>query len=334
MGFKRKDVAEQYLRKFPHTPTLTLAKLAFRENKAIWSTLESCRSAIRGIRGAMGKNSKSRTIKELVRPKGLPADPFGPIPQPLQHFNQWEAVRFDAPGKWLVLPDVHIPYHDAAALACAIRTGDAEGCTNVLLNGDFADCHEVSFWEKDPRKRDFAREIEMVKQTLQLIRNVFPKGLLVYKIGNHEERYERYMRIKCPEFLGVPEFEFASIFGLREVSATLVSEKRPIRLGELNVLHGHEYKFNISNPVNPARGFYLRAKTCVIGSHLHQTSQHSEKNLEGKVISAWSTGCLCDMHPDYSPINNWNHGFAIVDVGEHGAFRVNNYRVIDGEAYR
>ena len=112
-----------------------------------------------------------------------------------------------------------------------------------------------------------------------------------------------------------------------------MGDKRPIRLGKLNVIHGHEYRFSISNPVNPARGFFLRTKTHVLGSHFHQPSHHSETNLEGCMISAWSTGCLCNVHPEYSPINNWGQGFAFVVVDKEGAFRVENLRIVGGKVW-
>jgi len=94
-------------------------------------------------------------------------------------------------------------------------------------------------------------------------------------------------------------------------------------LSKLNVIHGHEFNNGgmVSNPVNPARGYFLRGSGVhVIGSHYHQSSQHSQKNLEQNVTSTWSTGCLCDLHPDYRPANSWNHGFAIVTVAPGGIF--------------
>ena len=50
-------------------------------------------------------------------------------------------------------------------------------------------------------------------------------------------------------------------------------------------------------------------------------------------MSTWSTGCLCDLHPDYRPLNNWNHGFAIVEVAKDGTFQVQNKTVINGTIY-
>jgi hypothetical protein len=139
--------------------------------------------------------------------------------------------------------------------------------------------------------------------------------------------------LKCPELLGIPDFDWSSIFSLDEQGIELVDGKRPTRLGKLNVIHGHEYRFQISNPVNPARGFFLRAKSHVLGGHFHQTSSHSEKSIENKVVTTFSTGCLSNLHPEYRPLNNWNSGFAFVQVEANGAFHVDNLRIIDGEVY-
>jgi hypothetical protein len=46
-----------------------------------------------------------------------------------------------------------------------------------------------------------------------------------------------------------------------------------------------------------------------------------------KETFCWSTGCLCDLTPDYSRVNRWNHGFAVVEVDEAGSFNVDNLRI-------
>ena len=191
----------------------------------------------------------------------------------------------------------------------------------------------LSRFQKDPRARNFAAERNDVIEFLRIVRAEFPKARIVYKEGNHEERYMSYMILKAPELLGMEILEFKNIYHLPEFNIEHVGEKRPIRLGKLNVIHGHEFARGITSPVNPARGFYMKAKTHVLGGHHHQTSQHSEKNLEQEVISAWSTGALCNLHPDYMPINSHNLGFAFATVEKNGAFEVSNLRIINGNIY-
>jgi hypothetical protein len=109
-----------------------------------------------------------------------------------------------------------------------------------------------------------------------------------------------------------------------------VGDKRVVRLGRLNVLHGHEYHPHVQNPVSPARGIFMRAHAVVLCGHWHQTTQHHQPSVTGKPLGAWSAGCCCQLNPAWKPINPWNHGFARVDINEKGDFVVRNLRVFDG----
>ena len=130
-------------------------------------------------------------------------------------------------------------------------------------------------------------------------------------LGNHEERYEAYLRTKAPELIGTADFTMDQLLRFGELGCELIQDKRVIKAGKLSIMHGHEFGRSVFSPVNPARGYYMRAKGI---SHLwpqpSDKSEHSESNLDGKVVTTWSTGCLCELHPGYMPVNKWNHGFA------------------------
>ncbi len=234
----------------------------------------------------------------------------------------------------LLLSDVHIPFHDPQALELALDYGAAQRPTMILLNGDIADHFNLSKWETNPKLRDFGGEIRSLRFFLAGLRSRFGRQCrIIYKHGNHEERFERFLRLKAPELLDIPQFDWANVFGMDEHRIELIRQKRPIRLGKLNVLHGHEHQRTISAPVNPARGLYLRCKAHAICGHWHQTSSHSEKNVEGKVITTFSTGCLCEMHPEYAPINSWSQGAAFVEIDKDGGFHVENFRIVGGKIW-
>ena len=57
---------------------------------------------------------------------------------------------------------------------------------------------------------------------------------------------------------------------------------------------------------------------------------YGEKTADDKYIHSWTLGCLCDMTPDYMPINQWNHGFAVLEL-KGNDFTVNNLRIVNGE---
>jgi predicted phosphodiesterase len=319
---------------YPKAPALTLAKVAYRDHPELWANQEACRTMVRSILGTNGDHNRAIRDKQLYRTP-RPAGWTGIIPEALVQMPDWKALVIDGPQKVLVVSDLHIPFHDSDALAIALDYGLKLKPTVVLLNGDVADHYAQSEYEKDPRYRDFPSEVRAVKQFLAGLRKCFGKRIrLIEKFGNHEERYTRYLRLKAPDLLGLAEFEWEAVFGLKENNIELVKDKRPIRLGDhLYVIHGHEYRFQINNPVNPARGFFLRAKVNVLGGHFHHSSSHSEKNLDGKVVSTFSTGCLCDLHPEYRPLNNWNHGFAWVVIDKTGGYLVDNLKIIGGKVF-
>lgn len=334
---RRTTVQQQIVRdlidRFPEAGAMTLAKRAYRENKECFASLDAARSAFRTQFGSMGKWHRNNRAPERYREPRKSGVGFEALPEGLTHFTNWEAYKMDGERKALVISDPHIPYHRRDVLLTALGHGKKHQCNTVILNGDIADFFAVSFWEKDPRKRRFAEELKTVANFLAQVRCEFPKATIVYKIGNHEERWERYMQVKAPELLDVEAFDIRELLSLNKLGIATVTDKRPIMLGKLNVIHGHEFKFGINNPVNPARGFFLRGKAHCLGGHFHQSSQHSEKNMEQLVVSTWSTGCLCDLHPDYAPLNQWNHGFAMVEVDRKGSFLVHNHKIINGEIY-
>lgn len=325
----RRSLFAELARKFPKASTHALGRMAYKRAPAMFKHQRAAMDA-----AFEARNGRASRRKKPYLDKGpfKAGDAWRNFPAGKTHFDNWGPILFTGPFRALILQDLHIPYHNKKALMAAIEYGKARDANLILLNGDIVDFFAISFWEKDPRKRDLAGEIKTVRAFISSLRETFPKADIVYKLGNHEERWERYFFVKAPELLDIPEFDIESILSLR--SNELIRNREPIALGDLNVIHGHEYRFAISNPVNPARGLFLRAKAMALCGHFHQSSYHSEKTVEEKNLATWSTGCLCDLHPDYRPMNNWNHGFAFVNVYTSGKFEVENKFVgHNGEIY-
>ena len=222
----------------------------------------------------------------------------------------------------LILSDTHIPYHSIRALDEAVEYGIKKKVDSILLNGDILDCYTLSKYLVDPTKRKFKEEIEDFKKFIQILQEAFPGKPIYYKMGNHEERYEKIMIDRCPEFLGVKQFEFGNILGLYEFGVVLIKDQKRVYYGKLPIFHGHEVGLK-SVAVNPARSLFLKIHACGITSHLHRTSQHTEPSIESE-ISCWSTGHLGDPHPKFARNNKWNHGCARAVKDEAGDYEVIN----------
>lgn len=307
--------------------------MVYKAHPLVFATENAAALAVRRARGSQGKRSrKIRVDKTLYAKSPKVNDAWADFPKGIIEVP-WVPVEVECPMRCLVLSDVHIPFHDDRALAAAIKYGKDQKADTILLNGDIADCHEISRFLKSPERRRFVDEIEAVRKFFAALRKDFPKAKIIFKLGNHEERWEHFLYLKAPEIVGVEEFRFEKVFHLEDYNIQCVKDRQEIRLGRLSVMHGHEWPGGISSPVNPARTLYLKAAVNSLAGHLHRTSQHSEANLRGEITSTWSTGCLCDLRPMYARLNKWNHGFAFVTVDKNGVFDVQNLRVINGEVY-
>jgi predicted phosphodiesterase len=326
-------IAADYCRRFETQSTRAIARLLKRDEPLLFASLDAARVCVQRVRDEGGTPCSSNYAAPQNKVERVAPKCWDKLPTPKTEFDDWNAVEIGGDMTALILSDIHIPYYHKSSLLAALEMGRKRECDLILLNGDIADHYAVSHWDTDPRRRKFADEVDAMRDFLETLRDNFPAARIIYKLGNHEERYERYMRGKCAELLGVDKFDFAEIYELGKQGVEVVRDMKPIRLGKLFVIHGHEYRFPIANPVNPARGLFLRAKTLALCGHFHQTSQHSERNLEQSVVSTWSTGCLANLHPEYRPLNNWNHGHAIVSTVK-GDFEVENYRTIRGVSYR
>ena len=326
------EVVKEYLTQFPDVPTRTLANMIYNENRALFTDAENVRDTIRYYRGAKGDGfRKTVSDKRFIGFEGEP-NPFDALPEGMTAFSEWEPYFIEGENI-LAISDVHAPYHNKSALKVALNRGKDLQVDTILILGDFLDFYSLSWFEKDPRRRDFSAELTVCREILDVIRQEFPDIEIVYKIGNHEERFERYMKVKAPELLGVKAFRIENLLDAEYFKLTMVGDKRIIKVGKyLNCIHGHEFGRSISSPVNPARGLYLKGKEIAICGHHHQSSHHAEKSMTDSHVSCWSLGCLCDLRPEYLPINKWNHGFA--EIQRNGdKFRLTNHRIIDGKIY-
>lgn len=233
---------------------------------------------------------------------------------------------------WLIMSDVHVPYHNIPAISELLNYGIGKGIKAILINGDFLDCYMLSKFQPDPRKRSLSEELCAAREMLDMIQKA-TGAKIFFKLGNHEERLEKLLIIKAPEFLGMAEFELDTLLRLGEKNIEYIKDKRIVYAGKLPVMHGHELGIKSAN-VNPARSLFLKTFHSGMIGHLHVPSQHNEQSLDGKIISTWSTGHLGDPHPLYAPINRWCHGGARVEVDASGDFEVINLRLINNKIHR
>lgn len=301
-------------------PNLKLARIMYNENNLLFKSVEDARMFLRAIEG-----KKKGTHVKMTHP--APERPRNPYKLPDSDESTYEPFELKA-KRVLLLSDVHIPYHSIEALTATFDYAKKEKPDCIVLNGDLLDFYGLSKFVKDPRKRSFPTELSIFKEFFQILKKTF-NARIVFKLGNHEERYQHFLFMKAKELVGVDEFELENIIKARAEGIEIVKDKKIIKLNDLNIIHGHEFATGFFSPVNVARGLYLRGKRSAIQGHNHQSSEHTEKDMDDKITTTWSTGCLCELHPEYMPINKWNSGFALIDT-DGDSYHVRNKRIYKG----
>jgi predicted phosphodiesterase len=226
-----------------------------------------------------------------------------------------------------ILSDIHFPYHNLEALRVAISYLREQEIDCLYLNGDIFDFYSISRHEKDPDMRDFPREVEMSKEFVQKLRNLFPTIPIYFKLGNHENRYAKSLRVNAEEFAQLHELQFDVFFGFDKLDYRMVDDWQGMEMGDLLVLHGHELYGG--GGVNPSQNLFNKTICNTLMGHVHRTSNTTKKTGFKKFIHTYTTGCLTCLSPKYMPFSQHNNGFALVEI-ENGISSVKNLVIKDG----
>jgi len=337
---KKAEIARSFRDKYGmEMPTKKLARMMYEAHPLLFANVEDARERLRYIEGKSSGGKDIKTIKESKYFNQTPRS-LNPYGLPPSEEKEYIPHIIEGPQRIAALFDIHCPYHSIEALTAALEWLKQQEPTMIVIGGDFFDFYGLSRFLKDPDKRSPAEEIRTGIELLKAIyATLAPKNGIVFKMGNHDERFEHFLWQKMGEMAGLQDLEelreitLENILRKRlgpEFPLAFVGDKRIIKAGDLNITHGHEFPSGISSPVNIARGLYMRAKANAICGHHHRSSSHVEQDINGQMITTYSTGCLCELTPLYMPINSWNHGVALIELSEDGQAYVHNKRIKNG----
>ena len=249
-----------------------------------------------------------------------------PAPQPATDRSPMELT---GERRVLILSDIHVPFHDVQAIEAAVEWGRREkGVTDVLINGDLCDFYQLSNFTRDPNERPIADEFKMAAELVGEISRAFKGADVHIKLGNHEQRFTRYILTKAPDLIGLEQLTLEAVFSAQIPGVNIVEDWRVMKLGKLVVVHGHEVGRGAGdNTRRNGSSRKLNGRACADTS-IAPTS--GPPRTPGQVRTSWSVGCLCNLEPDYLPRNQWNHGAALVDIDKRGEFSVRNVRISGG----
>lgn len=309
--------------------TKKLARIMYKAENLLFSNEENARLTLMRLEG------KGLTGTGFKPTKVIPERPKNPYNLPESFQEKREPFKLPkCCNDILLISDLHIPYHDIEAITVALEYGVANKVNTIFINGDLIDNAQVSRFERDMKKRSPKQEFDATKQFLVSLRKLFPAASIYWLKGNHCIRWEKFLAQKVSEIWDDPYFHLEERLRLNEERIVLLDDKVLVKAGKLSITHGHHIFKGIFSPVSPARGAYMKAKQSVIVGHLHRASHHPEVDLDGNTVSCYSTACLCELRPNYSPlVSNSQHGFAHIKVENNGDYHVRNYQIIKGKIF-
>lgn len=139
-------------------------------------------------------------------------------------------------NKFVVLSDIHFPYHDDKALKAVYKFLEQHPVDTIILNGDILDFYDVSSFDKDPsRINSLQKEIDMSNKFFSKLRKLHT-GRIVFIAGNHDgDRLERYLK-KHPELYSLNALKIDKLLNLDEYNIDFHRDE--FRLGPLKIIHG------------------------------------------------------------------------------------------------
>ena len=322
------ELVIEYMNRFPKHSKKSIAKILVKDHPILFKTIEEARGSIRYHTGTSGKKNlygeKIKHESECTR-----ENQFG-IPKSYSEDRE----PFILPvieNNILIISDLHIPYHDISSIQCAVKYGKENRINTIFINGDLLDFHQLSRFEKDPRKRNTKEEIEAGIEFLNYLRQEFPRAKIYYHYGNHDIRYERWI-MSHPEIFGDPYYELESRMGLLNLGVRMVDDRTITKAGHLMIHHGHYIFKGTQSPVSPGKTIIDKAGHSMICGHVHKVSEYTKLDVNGDIYTGWSSGCLSELLPDYSPMcNNYAHGFAHAIIAPDKTFTLRNYRIKNGK---
>lgn len=210
----------------------------------------------------------------------------------------------------LILPDAHFPFHDSAALEVVERTAALTRPRRIVILGDWLDCagfssHPVKS-EAEAAVHDFQEELRGCATQVDRLFKLSGAEEVIYIEGNHEQRVER----ECLRLGSLG----AAIYSMVSPSAVLTRGRPWLQYVPYVPSGGGLQHYAIAEDLWAIHGWSIArhaaakhldlARTIsIVHGHTHRQQLATTRLLDtGRVVKAWSPGCLSTPQPA------WHHG--------------------------
>lgn len=229
--------------------------------------------------------------------------------------------------KALVLSDIHLDKDSHKILKPVEKYMADEKFDYLIYLGDILNLDCISQHNKDKlRKVEGKRilaEYELANEMLDRHQDLVGKSCeVVYILGNHENRIERYIDAN-PSLEGMIEVSNGLRFKER-----VIKEVRCYPDGEIYKIGKLAFHHGLYTSSNPAKKMVENFGVNIMFGHLHTETLYTTTSFDKKQIrKGFGIGALCNMQPDYMGRNpsKWSMGFGVVYFQDNGDF--NAYQV-------
>ena len=146
----------------------------------------------------------------------------------------------------LVYPDLQAPFHDRNFLKKLNRVAASWQPTKVCIIGDLCDSPEVGRWTKASAGEyapTLQTGLDAAYAALKSIREAAPKAAITWKLGNHDERLEKYINDYAPALRSLRSSDIGYQLRCAELGVRL--ERSPFLLAPgVLAVHGHERAYS------------------------------------------------------------------------------------------
>lgn len=239
----------------------------------------------------------------------------------------------------LILPDVHVPFHDPKLVGAWMDFASALKPDAVDIIGDVLDCYHLSRFDKNPaRKASFQDELDTARGMLERIREaVGPSATIHYSEGNHENRLRRMLWGRVKEFATLRNLTIPELLHLDNLRIRYYRPESPYEVGKLTFLHGdvtRKQNFSKSAGGRAADSVARAIGGSVIMGHTHQMG-HTMFRTWQRELEGYEVGCLCQFDMEYViGVPPWQQGWAVANIFPDGNFSVEFIRSVEGSSHK
>lgn len=216
--------------------------------------------------------------------------------------------------KSLLLSDFHFDEADDALVELvAFKFGKKFKPDNIFLNGDVIDFTSLSKYPQHASStRSALGDIKATKRFLTRLRRTFPKTRIVFVLGNHGVRMDKYLSDFAPEL-----YPFMSLEEILELDKLKIEYKFSIHKENTFEFHdmliGHFNKF-AAKPGYTASALIDKCGISLIQGHVHKAAIIHKTLHGGRILTGIENPCLAKDPPSYAPSTNWQQGFTTLET--------------------